>query len=403
MTELEALTTAQLHTKQAVKGLEPLLEALITAYVSGTKEVKKAINKIQAVKENKEVSKLLKSIDKSIGTYPKVEVIQEQKQTIKALQNVVQAINKKELAVDLITIDLSRVEKCLEAIEQLVKIPLDEGRVAVKLSEEDLKRLTKNLGSVWQSSAATSRIANIAGHEVNPATEDTLTLLLAQLQAINANTDTLEIKADTINLNTDQLESKLDSVLTELQQKTEPTDTQPVSAVSLPLPSGASTAANQTTGNTSLASIDTRVGSVTETAPASDTASSGLNGRLQRIAQRITSLIALIPAALTAAGNFKVSLQESNASQAVTGTFWQATQPVSAISLPLPSGATTETTLAKIPGMAIPIHDYISLAVASTTDTYTFKSGGSGGTTVATVTITYTDSTKATLSSVAKT
>lgn len=41
-----------------------------------------------------------------------------------------------------------------------------------------------------------------------------------------------------------------------------------------------------------------RMGIVTETAPASDTASSGLNGRLQRIAQRITSLIALFPTAL---------------------------------------------------------------------------------------------------------
>lgn len=45
---------------------------------------------------------------------------------------------------------------------------------------------------------------------------------------------------------------------------------------------------------------DTLVGAVNETAPASDTASSGLNGRLQRIAQRITSLIALIPASLGA-------------------------------------------------------------------------------------------------------
>ena len=42
----------------------------------------------------------------------------------------------------------------------------------------------------------------------------------------------------------------------------------------------------------------TLVGAVTETAPASDTASSGLNGRLQRIAQRLTSLIALVPASL---------------------------------------------------------------------------------------------------------
>lgn len=44
------------------------------------------------------------------------------------------------------------------------------------------------------------------------------------------------------------------------------------------------TSALQTTGNT-------RLGDLTETAPGTDTASSGLNGRLQRIAQRITALI----------------------------------------------------------------------------------------------------------------
>lgn len=65
------------------------------------------------------------------------------------------------------------------------------------------------------------------------------------------------------------------------------------------------TSALQTSGNTkldtliaqtdgvegSLASQLTLTGAVTETAPASDTASSGLNGRLQRIAQRLTSLL----------------------------------------------------------------------------------------------------------------
>jgi hypothetical protein len=44
--------------------------------------------------------------------------------------------------------------------------------------------------------------------------------------------------------------------------------------------------------------FDSKTGSLTEAAPASDTASSGLNGRLQRIAQRLTSLIALLPSAL---------------------------------------------------------------------------------------------------------
>ena len=44
---------------------------------------------------------------------------------------------------------------------------------------------------------------------------------------------------------------------------------------------------------TSAAADTAAIGALTETAPATDTASSGLNGRLQRIAQRLTSLIAI--------------------------------------------------------------------------------------------------------------
>lgn len=48
--------------------------------------------------------------------------------------------------------------------------------------------------------------------------------------------------------------------------------------------------------------------------------------------------------------------------------------------------------------------DYIAATYPTTsTEVYTFKSGGSGGTTLATVTVTYTDATKAVLSSVERT
>lgn len=78
--------------------------------------------------------------------------------------------------------------------------------------------------------------------------------------------------------------------------------TQPISAASLPLPSGAATEST----------LDARTGSLTETAPATDTASSGINGRLQRIAQRITSLIALLPASLgQKAGSASLSVVEA--------------------------------------------------------------------------------------------
>jgi hypothetical protein len=57
--------------------------------------------------------------------------------------------------------------------------------------------------------------------------------------------------------------------------------------------------------------ILTLAGATTETAPISDTAASGTNGRLQRISQRITSLIGLLPVSLgagTSAQSLKVVL-----------------------------------------------------------------------------------------------
>lgn len=68
--------------------------------------------------------------------------------------------------------------------------------------------------------------------------------------------------------------------------------------------------------------IQAKFGIVTETAPASDTASSGLNGRLQRVAQRLTSLIALVPAAIgqtTAAGSFSVTIASDDGVQSKLG------------------------------------------------------------------------------------
>lgn len=113
--------------------------------------------------------------------------------------------------------------------------------------------------------------------------------------------------------------------------RTDPTGTttQPISATSLPLPTGAA-ADTSVQALVTTTDFDSKVGSLTETAPASDTASSGLNGRLQRIAQRLTSLIALLPSALGAGGGIKVD---------GSGT----ALPISAASLPLPTGAALET------------------------------------------------------------
>lgn len=53
-------------------------------------------------------------------------------------------------------------------------------------------------------------------------------------------------------------------------------------------------------------------------------------------------------------------------------------------------------------GLNIPTFDYASQTQAATTDTWVFKTGGAGGTTIATVVITYVDATKEVISSVAQ-
>lgn len=55
-------------------------------------------------------------------------------------------------------------------------------------------------------------------------------------------------------------------------------------------------------------------------------------------------------ASVPAGSNNIGSVTVANASLPVTGTFWQATQPVSAASLPLPTGASTEATISTLNG-----------------------------------------------------
>lgn len=54
-------------------------------------------------------------------------------------------------------------------------------------------------------------------------------------------------------------------------------------------------------------------------------------------------------------------------------------------------------------GFSVGSYDFVSLAQTSLSDIYTFKSGGSNGTLVATITIVYVDTTKNVISTVTKT
>lgn len=102
----------------------------------------------------------------------------------------------------------------------------------------------------------------------------------------------------------------------------------PVSAASLPLPSGAATAANQSTANTSLASIDGK-------APAL------VSGRVPVDGSGVTQPVS---GSVTVSGTVTASGPLTDAQLRASAV------PVSTASLPLPTGAATQTTLASVDG-----------------------------------------------------
>lgn len=115
-----------------------------------------------------------------------------------------------------------------------------------------------------------------------------------------------------------------------LDALTTPADTQPVSVASLPLPSGAATAANQATANASLAAIEAAVEGTLDVAGAVS----------------VSNFPATQPVSGTVAvSNFPATQPVSGTVTANAGT---GTFAVSAASLPLPTGAATEATLADV-------------------------------------------------------
>lgn len=102
----------------------------------------------------------------------------------------------------------------------------------------------------------------------------------------------------------------------------------PVSAASLPLPTGAATAAAQTTLIGHVDGIEGGLGAAADAAASSDTGTFSLVALVKRGLQNWTTLLARVP-----------SLTVSSTRLLVDGS--GVTQPVSAASLPLPTGAAT--------------------------------------------------------------
>lgn len=81
----------------------------------------------------------------------------------------------------------------------------------------------------------------------------------------------------------------------EVEVKNDTGNPVPISVASLPLPTGASTSALQTTGNTSLTNIDSNLGVTSDAAATTDTGTFSLIALIKRGLQNWTTLLARVP------------------------------------------------------------------------------------------------------------
>lgn len=139
------------------------------------------------------------------------------------------------------------------------------------------------------------------------ATETTLTANGVLAGAVNETAPASDTASSGLNGRLQRIAQRLTSIIALLPTALGGGGGLKVDGSGTALPVSGTVAVTGVATETTLVANGVLLGAVNETAPASDTASSGLNGRLQRIAQRITSLIALIPAALSTGGFFKVA------------------------------------------------------------------------------------------------
>lgn len=143
------------------------------------------------------------------------------------------------------------------------------------------------------------------------------------------------------------------TVANEVEIKNDSGNPVPASVASLPLPTGAATAANQATANTSLANLDTDLGALADAAASSDTGSFSVIALIKRGLQNWTTLLARIPA--LSAGRFpteplgqadvsrKLTAGATSANTALTSTCRRVTMRAVTADIRYSIGTTAQT------------------------------------------------------------
>lgn len=173
---LDVMSEVQMQTTQAVRELEPVMEAMVLAYRQSAQQIQDSVDNIRSTISNLnleggesiinslgQVSDTIRMLSgkKSLFEVPQPQVILDHQETVSELKRIVRSIN----AIDIpeVNIDLARIERSLKAIERVgdLQIPLQDGRVAVKLSKADIDAIKKASEVPWQMLSSSDVVAEL--------------------------------------------------------------------------------------------------------------------------------------------------------------------------------------------------------------------------------------------------
>lgn len=277
----------QAHLDSAVKSMDTLLDI-----AKQLNDITGKLKESGLLKYN-EVPVALKQVESRIKALPKpVDITPQLNRLIDVVTN-----QKLDPVIQLPELDLGPVQKTLDKINTSItnQKPADP-----KL---DLKPLMGALGDVAQ---AVSQVESAIGNQKFPVPNFVLPY-------INTNGKATQVQLDSsgnvpVSFSSGVTLSASDIEIGAVELKNGTDDTRATitganalkvdnSAVTQPV-SGTVAVSNSFALDATTTTTNTEIGALAEVAPANDTASSGLNGRLQRIAQRLTSILAVLPASL---------------------------------------------------------------------------------------------------------
>lgn len=345
-----------------------------------------ALQKLEPVKD-KQIIVLLEEIKKVLNIEKKdltPEIINE-------IRNIVKSIDKKD-------VDLSGIERKFSGLKKDLFKFTRYDEIKVRLPDKQVQEMAK---SFIATGGGSTNVTDSLGNQINPAKEDgNLANIKTGIDKFKFSGDDLKVKLDSdieigaVELKDHNSDTRVDieqdvaknalyvqseSLLTELQLKANLTETQPVSNDSLPLPTGAATSAKQLDDNhqvtVSNPTTDPETGLATS-------AKQLANDHDVNVSNQISGFATL---AKQLADNHNVTISNPT-TDPETGLAKEDKQDDI---ITKQDDAIAE--LQKLIGFEIPKYDYIALSYTEENLTgVVYKTGGSEGTTVATLALAYT-------------